>query len=137
MICGFCDIDEIKTRKLFDNRKVMVVLSNPRLVPGHLLVIPKRHVEKLSELSNEEKKELFETAIKFQKKIISKYSSGCDSRYMPIDIKTPAWFMGYKDVVVIGLQDEEIAIEIVNQKIANSFKAYFDSFWKKSKPFEG
>lgn len=60
---------------------------------------------------------------------------GCDSRYMPIDIQTPAWFMGYKDTAVIGLVEEEIAIEIVNQKIADSFKAYFDAFWKKSKPF--
>ena len=55
---------------------------------------------------------------------------GCDARYMPMDIKTPAWFMGYKDTVVIGLQETEFAIEIVNQKIADSFKAYFDYLWK-------
>ena len=55
---------------------------------------------------------------------------------MPTDIRTPAWFLGYKDVVVIGLQGAEIAIEIINQKIADSFKAYFDEFWKKSKPFK-
>jgi len=61
---------------------------------------------------------------------------GCDARYMPTDIRTPAWFLGYKDVVVIGLQGAEIAIEIINQKIADSFKAYFDEFWKKSKPFK-
>jgi len=61
---------------------------------------------------------------------------GCDARYMPIDIKTPAWFLGYKDVIVIGLQsDKGIAIEIINQEIADSFKAYFEEFWKKSKKF--
>ncbi|MEK6908853.1 MAG: helix-turn-helix domain-containing protein [Nanoarchaeota archaeon] len=62
---------------------------------------------------------------------------GCEARYMPSDIKTPAWVGGYKDVTFIGLQtDEPIAIEIVNQPIADSFKAYFEEFWKKSKKFK-
>jgi|SRR3989344_209306 len=60
---------------------------------------------------------------------------GCEARYMPMNIKTPAWFMGYKNTIVIGLQEAEIAIEIVNQKIADSFKSYFEEFWNKSKPF--
>ncbi len=60
---------------------------------------------------------------------------GCDARYMPTEIKTPAYFFIYKDTVVIfvGIK-EEISIEIVNQQIANSFKAYFDEFWKMTKP---
>ncbi len=62
---------------------------------------------------------------------------GCDARYMPFKIKTPAWFMGYKDIIVIGLQSEDgIAIEIINQEIADSFKAYFEEFWKLSKPLK-
>jgi hypothetical protein len=36
---------------------------------------------------------------------------------------------------VIGLQDADIAIEIINQKIADSFKAYFEEFWKMTKRF--
>ena len=61
---------------------------------------------------------------------------GCDARFMPLDIKTPAWIMGYKDTLVIGLQSEfGLAIEIINQEIADSFKAYFESFWNKTKPF--
>ena len=36
--------------------------------------------------------------------------------------------MGYKDVVVIGLPSEKgLAVEIVNQQIANSFKSYFEN----------
>ena len=58
---------------------------------------------------------------------------GCDARYMPIDIQTPAWFLGYKDTTVIGLQKKSIAIEIIDMDIADSFKAYFDAFWKNSK----
>jgi HTH-type transcriptional regulator, sugar sensing transcriptional regulator len=62
---------------------------------------------------------------------------GCDARYLSIDAKTPAWFLIYKDTVVVGLQSENgIAIEIVNQKISDSFKEYFEAFWKQTKPFK-
>tara|TARA_Y100000310_G_C20656794_1_gene802391 strand:- start:57 stop:815 length:759 start_codon:yes stop_codon:yes gene_type:complete len=58
----------------------------------------------------------------------------CDARYMPIAINTPAWFMGYKDVAVIGFPSSKpITLEIVNKEIADSFKAYFNEFWKKTK----
>lgn len=59
---------------------------------------------------------------------------GCDARYMPTDIKTPAAFLIYKDTVTVILQHPEtLAIEIINQSIADSFKAYFEEFWGKSK----
>lgn len=48
--------------------------------PGHLLVIPKRHVLHLSELREEERKEFFDTAITYQEKILKNVSSGCDLR---------------------------------------------------------
>jgi sugar-specific transcriptional regulator TrmB len=59
---------------------------------------------------------------------------GCDARYMPIPISTPAWIAGYKDITAIGLpSDEGLVIEIQNQKVADSFKEYFEAFWKLSK----
>jgi len=58
----------------------------------------------------------------------------CDARYIPIQIETPAWIMGYKDVTVIGLQTEKgLAIEIINKEISDSFKRYFEAFWTMSK----
>jgi|TARA_Y100000310_G_scaffold28357_1_gene26975 sugar-specific transcriptional regulator TrmB len=61
----------------------------------------------------------------------------CDARYMPLDMETPAWFMGYSNVSVIGFPSSNpITIEIINQEIADSFKAYFDSFWKNSQPYK-
>lgn len=57
-----------------------------------------------------------------------------DARYMPTDIKTPALFLTYKDTTVIMLQSPTvIAVEIVNQDITDSFQAYFDEFWKRSR----
>ena len=80
MDCPFCNINSEKTRILKDKKFVRVIFSNPRLMPGHLLIVPKRHIEKLSELNKEEQKELFETIIEFQEKILSKVASGCDIR---------------------------------------------------------
>jgi len=54
MECPFCNINSEKTRILKDGNFTRVVFSNPRLMPGHLLVIPKRHVEKISDLNKEE-----------------------------------------------------------------------------------
>jgi histidine triad (HIT) family protein len=80
MECPFCNINSEKTRIIKEKEFVRVIFSNPRLMPGHLLIVPKRHVEKTSELNVEEQKELFETIIEFQEKILSKVSSGCDIR---------------------------------------------------------
>ena len=77
--CPFCNILKNKEREILDSRAhTFVILSNPRLMPGHLLIIPKRHVEKPSELTTEERFELFDTLIKYQEKILKNVSSGCD-----------------------------------------------------------
>jgi len=56
---------------------------------------------------------------------------------MPLSVETPSWILVYKDVSAIILQgDEPLAIEITNQKIADSFREYFEAFWKLSKPFK-
>jgi len=80
MSCVFCEINPNVTNIIQEKQLVIVAMSNPRLVKGHLLVIPKRHVERPSELNDEERKEFFDTAIEFQEKIISKLSTGCDIR---------------------------------------------------------
>ena len=44
--------------------------------------------------------------------------------------------MAYKNVSLIMLQSEKpIAVEIINQDISDSFKAYFNDLWNKSKKF--
>ena len=80
MSCPFCNIQTKRTRIIRKGKHTLVILSNPRLVEGHLLVIPKRHIVKMSELNKEEKEELLDTVIEFQEKIISRFASGCDIR---------------------------------------------------------
>ena len=81
MECCFCNIVEEEKQRVFEVREhVVIIFSNPRLMPGHMLVIPKRHVLHLSELSQEERSELFNTAIELQDKILEKVAPGCDIR---------------------------------------------------------
>ncbi len=47
-------------------------------MPGHLLVIPKRHIEKISELTKTERNELFDEVAALQEFVVKKISPGCD-----------------------------------------------------------
>jgi histidine triad (HIT) family protein len=78
--CPFCVIDNRKTVVVQQKETVYIALSNPRLVRGHLLVIPKRHVERLSELTENEQHDLWDTVVEYQEKILSSLSTGCDVR---------------------------------------------------------
>ncbi|KPJ55118.1 hypothetical protein AMJ47_01170 [Parcubacteria bacterium DG_72] len=78
MECAFCEIDKEKTRIIKQAKHCYVCFSNPRLMPAHLLVISKRHVEKLSELNKEEREELINLVIEFQEKILNNIAKGCD-----------------------------------------------------------
>lgn len=78
-ICPFCS-QEIKVRAFKEGTLAFVLLSNPRIAPGHLLIIPKRHVQKLSELNNREIKEIFELLANYQDKILNKLGNGTEIR---------------------------------------------------------
>jgi ATP adenylyltransferase len=75
--CPFCDLKEHSLR---ENEYARVILSNPRKIPGHLLVIPKRHMEKPWELTSEELVGVFELIFFVEKKLIGKLGEGCDIR---------------------------------------------------------
>ena len=79
MECRFCKIANEDSKCIIRNTKyTFTVLSDPRLMKGHLLVIPKRHVERLSELVKKERTNLFEEVINIQEKILKKIAPGCD-----------------------------------------------------------
>jgi len=59
---------------------VRVIFSNPRLMKGHLLVTPKRHVEQPWELAEHELKEIFFHIHALQKKLAETLGTGCDIR---------------------------------------------------------
>lgn len=79
MECVFCKIieGELDRELISKTENTLTILSNPSQIEGHCLVIPKRHVEKISELNNKEKKEIFSELIKIEEILLRKFS-GCD-----------------------------------------------------------
>jgi len=75
--CPFCNPAE---RVLKENEHAQVLLSNPHKVPGHLLVIPKRHVEKPWELTDKEVAGIFQLIFFVEQRIIGKLGEGADIR---------------------------------------------------------
>jgi sugar-specific transcriptional regulator TrmB len=62
----------------------------------------------------------------------------CKARRMPFNADSPSWVMVYKDVTLIAIPQGEMpfGFEITSQEVANSFRSYFEWFWKQSKPFK-
>lgn len=75
--CPFCNIWQ---RVEKENEHALVLLSDPRKVPGHFLVIPRRHVEKPWELTKDELAGIFELIFFLQQRITEKLAEGCDVR---------------------------------------------------------
>lgn len=75
--CPFCDPLE---RVLKENASAQVMLSDPRKVPGHILVMPKRHIIKPWDLTQQELEDVFELIFFIESRIIGKLGDGCDIR---------------------------------------------------------
>ncbi len=73
--CPFC---EPQARVLRENDNAIVILSNPRKVPGHFLALPKRHVEKPWDLKPQELQSIFELIFFVEQKILGKLGDGVD-----------------------------------------------------------
>jgi diadenosine tetraphosphate (Ap4A) HIT family hydrolase len=75
--CPFCSLEG---RVLLQNKQANSFLSNPRMVPGHFLVTPKRHVTKLWDLAPREVADIFKLLAFIQKRLVLTFSAGCDIR---------------------------------------------------------
>jgi ATP adenylyltransferase len=82
--CRFCHLDRQRNRVLHETPSLFVILSNPRLMPGHALVIPKQHVGAVYDLDPDVREELLSTVLLFQEHMIINFSqrrkkpAGCD-----------------------------------------------------------
>jgi len=85
--CPFCNPLEPIAK---ENDLAQVVLSDPHKVPGHVLVMPKRHIEKLDQLQPEELVAIFELISFVEDRFMGKLGEGFDVRqsfrpYLPQD----------------------------------------------------
>lgn len=76
--CPFCNLDG---RVLAENGSALLFLSNPRKVPGHFLVVPKRHVEKPWGMLQTEFEDVMELVFEAQMFLAESFpGGGCDVR---------------------------------------------------------
>ena len=77
--CVFCDINEKYIVR--ESQNIITILSNPYLVKGHSLVMPRDHFERLNELPNWLIRELINEAIDVQNLLMERLGApGCDLR---------------------------------------------------------
>lgn len=57
--CAYCTIPEIKARKIAENKYAWVFPTNIPIVPGHILISPKRCVGKFEDMTKEEVAAIF------------------------------------------------------------------------------
>ena|SRR5665213_477070 len=60
MNCAYCDFPEIKVREITRNKLAWVVPTNIPIVPGHVLILPIRHVANFSDLTSQELEAIFD-----------------------------------------------------------------------------
>lgn len=69
--CIFCDLKLIEDTLIKEIDDFLIVLNKYPFNPGHLMIIPKRHIEDIDELSEIEFLQLF-NLLKFTKRILKK-----------------------------------------------------------------
>jgi diadenosine tetraphosphate (Ap4A) HIT family hydrolase len=52
--CAFCDSSVLAHQKFYEDDVVLCLYSHKPICPGHCLIIPKRHVEKIVDLTDKE-----------------------------------------------------------------------------------
>lgn len=52
--CAFCDHHVLESQKFYEDDLVVALYTHKPVMPGHSLVIPKRHVEHFDKLTDEE-----------------------------------------------------------------------------------
>ncbi|MBD3252843.1 HIT domain-containing protein, partial [Candidatus Pacearchaeota archaeon] len=78
--CVFCDY-ELKDRIIKESENTLTILSDPYLLKGHCLVIPKKHFESILEVPEEVLFELVKEVRAVERFLIEKFKiSGCDIR---------------------------------------------------------
>jgi len=110
----------------------LLILGAPKSVnekiDGFLFDFHKRAKKKrikIKMIANKNKKEFVKERLKFNL---------YEVRFMDNNIITPAWTMIYKDkTVIMTVEEEPISFIMINQKVADSYKQYFNLIWKISK----
>lgn len=58
--CAFCEGKVLKAQSFYEGAKASAIITYKPAVPGHVLIIPNRHVERFDQLTSEELVEMGE-----------------------------------------------------------------------------
>lgn len=89
--CNFCDPSSFADRTIGSNEHAISLLSSPRLTPGHSLVVPRRHIERLDELTGDEIKDVHELISPIYRRLLGEVALGVDVWQKNTAINTARW----------------------------------------------
>jgi len=75
MDCVYCEDADIKTRIIAENATALAFPTNIPITPGHILIIPKRHVKYYEELTIEEKNGIEDLRMKLKHALIKAFGA--------------------------------------------------------------
>lgn len=75
MDCAFCDNPEIEARTIVTNELALAFPTFTPIVPGHILIAPKRHAQRYEELSTEERVAVEELRARLHPALIKSFSA--------------------------------------------------------------
>jgi histidine triad (HIT) family protein len=114
--CIFCKISkgEIPCRKIFENKKFLVLLDIKPVNHGHILVIPKKHVVWMQEADDKTIEDIFKLTKKMM--LTLKKSLKCD----------------YVQVSVVGNEVPHFHIHLIPRYKGDNFKNFPTMEYKES-----
>ncbi len=75
MSCDFCENPEIDSRVIIENEFAKAFPSIQPIVPGHILIVPKRHAVKFEDLNSKEVESIFELAEIIKKALVKTFNA--------------------------------------------------------------
>lgn len=129
---------EVTSLKVYEEEGLFISLNLYPYNPGHLMVIPKRHVEKFEDLSDRERNRLFEVVILAQKMLQGIFHptgfnvgynqgaySGASIEHIHVHIvpryKTELGFIDIIGETKIIIQDVNTVYDLIQKDIAKYF----------------
>lgn len=52
--CAFCDSDVLHRQTFYQDELALALYTHKPILPGHCLIVPKKHIERFEDLSEEE-----------------------------------------------------------------------------------
>ena len=75
MDCPFCKLHEIGRQIIVENELAFAFLTNIPIVPGHTLIVPKRHISKYEELNDQEMRAIEDLRVKIMKALAKTFEA--------------------------------------------------------------